>query len=449
MALFLNKKFYLRKKYKMKKFIILLSVVFIATAAYPQSVAVKKPMGRFWYNCLTKRIESPKRDERRMKKGSRIIKRKDVSSNQLYKLSLIFQQDEYRLGFVKKAYPSVTDKSNAIILCDAFEKFSHQTIMWEYIKQQNPRYGIEATDINSFQDYLTMRDRKKDRQYDKDKKTDGNDNNKNTDNEKETEVLEPESKTEIVEKPEKPIDKPEVEKEIIQEENNTSSSEKIIFPNAAIYSGTNKGCDNYLNDKQFVAFANTVSQFEDDEEKAKICMEYVYTYCFTTEQVMKLGVIIKSEPHRYIFFKTAYPKVYDKDNFLHVKQVLTTDKFIHGINEIYEVPKSPKPYGVPLEVVAESCILNEQDFSKIKSEIRKETFSSTKLEAAQRLVKQYECIGSAQVKELLPLFSLETDKIDFAKFAYPYTIDPKNYNLVRDYFTSQAGKNAINAIMNE
>ncbi|MDD2634151.1 MAG: DUF4476 domain-containing protein [Bacteroidales bacterium] len=433
----------------MKKLIILLSVVFVVTAVYPQSVAVKKPMGRFWYNCLTKRVESPKRDERRMKKGVRIIKRKNVSSNQLYKLSLIFQQDEYRLGFVKGAYPSVTDKSNAIILCDAFEKFSHQTIMWEYIKQQNPRYGIDPTDINSFQDYLTMRDRKKDRQYDKDKNKDVGANDKDANTEKDTKVEEPESKTEVVDKPENANNQPEVEKEIIKKDTDEPSVAKVIFPNAAIYTGINKGCENYLNDKQFVAFANTVAQFEDDEEKAKICMEYVYTYCFTTEQVMKLGAIIKSEPHRYIFFKTAYPKVYDKDNFLHVKQILTTDKFIHGINEIYEVPSSPKPHGVPLEVVVEKCILNDQDFSKIKSEIRKESFSTAKLEVAKRLVKQYECIGSAQVKDLLPLFSLETDKIDFAKFAYPFTTDPKNYNLVRDYFTSQSGKNAINTIMNE
>jgi hypothetical protein len=433
----------------MKKLILLLSIVFVATAAYPQVVESHKPMGRFSYKWITKRIESPKRDERRMKKGVRIIKRKHISSNQVYKLSLIFAEDEYRLGFVKGVYPSITDKSNAIVVCDAFEKFSHQTILWEYIQQQNPRYGVEPTDLASFQEYLEMKDRKKDRQRDKDDdketnvedvavnetpndkvETDNIEEDKNDTNNENTEDIN-EDKTEVI------------------EDETTNPTTSIIFPDAKAYTGTNKGCDGYLNEKQFTAFSNTVAQFEDDEEKAKICMEYVYTYCFTTEQVMKLGIIIKSEPHRYIFFKTAYPKVYDKDNFLHVKQLLTNDKFIFGINDIYEVPGSPKPHGEPLEETQEKCFLSNDDFTKIKSEIRKESFSTTRLEKAKSLITQYKCINSQQVKELLSLFSLEEDKVDFAKFAFAYTIDQKNYSIVRDYFTSQSGKNAINEIMNQ
>ena len=154
----------------MRKIILLLSIVFVATAAYPQVVESHKPMGRLSYKWITKRIESPKRDERRMKKGVRIIKRKHISSNQVYKLSLIFAEDEYRLGFVKGVYPSITDKSNAIVVCDAFDKFSHQTILWEYIQQQNPRYGVEPTDLASFQEYLEMKDSKKETEREKHRK---------------------------------------------------------------------------------------------------------------------------------------------------------------------------------------------------------------------------------------------------------------------------------------
>jgi hypothetical protein len=437
----------------MKKLILILSIVFIAGAVFTQEIESHKPMGRWSYNFLTKRMEKPKRDEKRMKKGVRIIKRKDISSNQVYKLSMLFTEDEYRLGFVKGAYPSISDKSNSIVICDAFEKYSHQTILWEYIQKENARYGIDPTDIASFQDYLEMRDRKKDKQYDKDKDKNKDldiDNNnekdivKNNDNinndmtEKDTETSENNKDLDT---------ETDVTREIVNNDTEIISEVKIIFPDALNYSGTNKGCDGFLNNKQFTAFANSVAQFEDDEEKATICMEYVYTYCFTTEQVMKLGIIIKDEPYRYVFFKTAYEKVYDKDNFLHVKQLLTNDKFINGINEIYEVPSREKPRPIRIDKVEEKCTLSDNDFASIKSEIRKESFSTTRLEVAKVLIKTHNCISSTQVKDLLSLFSLEADKVDFAKFTYEYTIDQKNYTIVRDYFTSQASKDTILKIM--
>ncbi len=434
----------------MKKLILLLSIVFIAGALYSQEIESNKPIGRWSYNILSKRLEKSKKDERRMKKGVRIIKRKHISSNQVYKLSLLFTEDEYRLGFVKGAYPKITDKSNAIVICDGFEKFSHQTILWEYIQKENKRYGIEPTDMASYQDYLEMRDRKKDKQYDKDKDKDkdldidsNNDvvENNNSDN-SDTAPDEKSSETDVNGN----SNSTEVDKEIVNNETE-SSKDPVVFPDAHAYMGINKGCDGFLGDKQFMAFANTVAQFDDDEEKAKICMEYVHTYCFTTEQVMKLGVIIDNEVYRYVFFKTAYEKVYDKDNFLHVKQLLTNSKYLIGINEIYEVPSGEKPRPIDIEPVEEKCELSNEDFSKIKSEIRKESFSTTRLEVAKVLVKQHECISSSQVKSLLPLFSLEADKLDFASFAYKYTLDQKNFNLVRDFFTSQESKDVILKLM--
>ncbi|MEA1874497.1 MAG: DUF4476 domain-containing protein [Bacteroidota bacterium] len=301
----------------MKKLVLLLSFILIAGAALPQAVESHKPMGRFWYNILTKRIEGPDRDKRRMKKGVRIISRKHISSNQAYKLTLLFTEDEYRLGFVKGIYPSITDKSNAIIMLDGFKKFSYQTILWEYIQAENRKYSIEETDITSYQEFLDMRDRKRDRQYDKDK-----------DLVVEEAVVEENTMNEHTEETENTSETTNTDSEKSQPEANTNST---VYPDAAAYTGR-KACDNYLSEKPFLAFANTVAQFDNDKEKAIICMEYTEKYCFTTSQVMKLGVIIENEASRYVFFKTAQEKVYDKDNFHHVKQLLTNERFIEELD---------------------------------------------------------------------------------------------------------------------
>lgn len=303
----------------MKKLVLFIFVVFFAGAAFPQDIESHKPMGRFCYNILTKRIEGPDRDKRRMKKGVRIISRKHISSNQAYKLTLLFTEDEYRLGFVKGIYPSITDKSNAIVMLDGFEKFSYQTILWEYIQAENRKYGVEETDITSYQEFLDMRDRKRDRQYDKDE---------DKDLVVEEDVVEENTMSEHTEETDNNTETTETDSNDSQTEANENST---IFPDAAAYTGR-KGCDDYLSEKPFLAFANTVAQFDNDKEKAIICMEYTEKYCFTTSQVMKLGVIIENEASRYVFFKTAKDKVYDKNNFHHVKQLLTNERFIEELD---------------------------------------------------------------------------------------------------------------------
>lgn len=423
----------------------MLALVIITTGIAAQDGKTHKPMSRFSYKIYTNRIEKPKNDERRRKKAVRIMKHKYISSNQLYKSALLFTDDEQRLIYVKEVYPRITDKTNAIIVCDAFEKFSHAQILWEYIKENNSKYGVPETDMASYTEYLDMRDRKKDRQkdeVDKDKNKDGDvavvARDKDVANDKDKE------KAEVVE------NNAQQTMNNTEEVNKTELSETvtgIVFPDAFNYAG-NKGCDGFLADKPFQAFLNSVAKFESDEEKAKICMEYVYTYCFNTEQVMKLGMLIETENYRYVFFKTAYEKVYDRDNFLHVKQLLSNTKLKQGINEIYVVPGSLKPYAVADESVAEKCFVSEEDYSKLKSIIKKEMSSTQRIEAAKRVIPDYNCLSANQIEGMLTIFSLEADKIEFAKFCYNYCSDQKNYSTVTGFFTSQASKDEINSYIN-
>lgn len=415
----------------------------MSTALAAQVEKPHRPMSKMSYKIYVKRLDNTKTDKRRVKKGVRMMTWKHISSNQLYKASKTFTDDNMKLVYVKDVYPKISDKSNAIIICDAFEKFSHSQILWEYIKEQNSIYGIPKTDLDSYAEYLELKDRKKDKQKDGMNSANGKDKaeNKDKDGNVIADVKEP-NKTEVVETVTEVLKINEVEPT-----NNTNSD--IIFPDASVYKG-NKGCDGYLNDKQFQAFENSLAQFKTDEEKAKICMEYVYTYCFNTAQVMKLGMMMDGETYRYVFFKTAYEKVYDRDNFLHVKQLLLSSKLKQGINEIYIVPAIEKPYAVGIdEANANNCAVSETDFIKIKDEIRKESFSTLRVDIAKRLIKQYVCLSAVQIKELLPLFSLEVDKVEIAKYSYQYCIDKKNYSVVTGFFTSAASKDQVTEYINK
>ncbi|HNQ68199.1 MAG TPA: DUF4476 domain-containing protein [Bacteroidales bacterium] len=424
----------------MKTLTLLLSLVIISTSLVAQVEKPHKPMSGLSYKIYCNRLEKPKKEKRRMKKGIRMMKFKYISSNQLYKAAKIFTDDQMRLLYVKDVYPKVSDKSNAIIICDAFDNFSHSQIMWDYIKEQNPLYGVPIPDMESYTDYLDLKDRKKDRQKDDLVKND-NDKVKNDNIEDKPIDKDQNVDSEIIKKE---VEKNDIDKDskIIEETVEKPETVKISFPDPLNYKG-NKGCDGYLSDKQFLAFANSLAQFESDEDKAKICMEYVYTYCFNTAQVMKLAMLMEGENYRYVFFKTAYEKVYDRDNFLYVKQLLTSSKLINGINEIYVVPGVEKPYATGTEESINKCLVSDSDYEKVKTEIRKESFSTTRSESAKVFIKQYECFTAKQIYGLLPLFSLEADKLEIAKYSYRYCIDRNNYSVVRDFFTSADSKNEV------
>ena len=78
----------------MKKILFLFSFVIMITGVSAQDMKSYKPMSKFCYKIYTKRISKPKKtEEKRRKKAVRLLKWKHISSNQLYKASLIITDD--------------------------------------------------------------------------------------------------------------------------------------------------------------------------------------------------------------------------------------------------------------------------------------------------------------------------------------------------------------------
>lgn len=81
--------------------------------------------------------------------------------------------------------------------------------------------------------------------------------------------------------------------------------------------------------------------------------------------------------------------------------------------------------------------VNEGDFNTMKNSISSKSFEDSKLTTAKQVVKA-NCLSSAQVKDILELFSFEQTKLDFAKLAYLNTWDKRNYYIVNDAFTFES-----------
>jgi len=77
--------------------------------------------------------------------------------------------------------------------------------------------------------------------------------------------------------------------------------------------------------------------------------------------------------------------------------------------------------------------INYGDFVGIKQIMAGQRFDQDRLEIAKKAVDD-NSLSSIQIKQMAQLFTSETTKLDFAKYAYGKTVDKNNYMIVCNTF---------------
>ena len=83
------------------------------------------------------------------------------------------------------------------------------------------------------------------------------------------------------------------------------------------------------------------------------------------------------------------------------------------------------------------------DFSAAKKTINESSFDDKRLSTAKTIASS-NCLTCDQITQICNLFSFEDNKLAFAKFAYKYTTDPKNYFKVNNVFSFSSSKEELN-----
>ena len=86
--------------------------------------------------------------------------------------------------------------------------------------------------------------------------------------------------------------------------------------------------------------------------------------------------------------------------------------------------------------------MDNNAFQQLKQSIGNESFDNTRLKVAKQFIAT-NYFTTAQVKELVLLFSFENSRLDIAKYAYDYTVDKGNYFLINDAFSFSNSKDAL------
>lgn len=86
--------------------------------------------------------------------------------------------------------------------------------------------------------------------------------------------------------------------------------------------------------------------------------------------------------------------------------------------------------------------MSDFEFSRVLSSIEREWIESNKSKSASQIINT-NYLTTAQVKQMLQLFSMENTKLDLAKQAYSKTVDQQNYFMINDVFSFNSSKDEL------
>jgi hypothetical protein len=102
--------------------------------------------------------------------------------------------------------------------------------------------------------------------------------------------------------------------------------------------------------------------------------------------------------------------------------------------------------GVSDQVQRCSGPMSDASFKKMKESISSKSFSDTKMSTA-RVATKNACLSVNQVKEICALFSMDDDKLTYARYAYDYCVDKGNYYQVGDVFSFSGTTEEFNTFL--
>ncbi|MBK6938146.1 MAG: DUF4476 domain-containing protein [Chitinophagaceae bacterium] len=92
--------------------------------------------------------------------------------------------------------------------------------------------------------------------------------------------------------------------------------------------------------------------------------------------------------------------------------------------------------------------MNNRDFEQAKETLRKDWFESSRLTTAKTIIDM-NYFATAQVIELVQLFSFDDKKLEIAKYAYRKTVDKNNYYLLAEQLTFSSSKDELARFIRE
>lgn len=156
---------------------------------------------------------------------------------------------------------------------------------------------------------------------------------------------------------------------------------------------------------------------------------------FIKENSITSCSIDKNHKNNYtlkIYNPIIYDQIIDDNNNRNNNNRNNNDNHHYNNNNNNNYNPVPAPNPVPRGVFCDFP-MDDLNFSSVMATINSKSFDSDKILIAKQIVNS-NCMLVSQIKQIVSALSFESNKLDFAEYAYNHSFDPQNYYLVNDAF---------------
>lgn len=128
------------------------------------------------------------------------------------------------------------------------------------------------------------------------------------------------------------------------------------------------------------------------------------------------------------------------------KQTVTTTTTTTAPAQTTTREVAPTPAAQPAaQPVAQGCVtaMTSADFSRAKTSVQNQSFSESRMKTAKQFTRA-NCLNVNQIREIMDLFSFDDDRLEYAKFAYDFCVDKRNYFQLSDGFKFSGSSDSLN-----
>jgi hypothetical protein len=124
------------------------------------------------------------------------------------------------------------------------------------------------------------------------------------------------------------------------------------------------------------------------------------------------------------------------------KQTVTTTTTTTTPTKQPATTPAPAPAAQP---VSQGCVtpMSSADFSRAKNSVQNQSFSESRMKTARQFTRA-NCLSVNQIREIMDLFSFDDDRLEYAKFAYDFCTDKRNYFQLSDGFKFSSSSDSLN-----
>jgi len=219
----------------------------------------------------------------------------------------------------------------------------------------------------------------------------------------------------------------------------------------------NPRCSTPMHQSDFNSLKSQVRARYFDSSRMTVAKQACRFNCMTSDQVRDLCREFSYESSKLEFAEYAFEYCYDRYRYYIVGQAFTYSSSVDQLNRFitnqmasYQQPYGGYNNGGYFQSDNPNCryIMMDHDFNDLLQMINGTPYASTKMTIAKQACAAT-CISAEQVREICRLFTFDSDRLTFAKYAYDHCYDRRNYFKVNDVFTFTSSVNELNRYINQ